>query len=41
MKNLWRIRVFIEKGWTRYLHFWSNFDTRFHLKMVEIEKNAQ
>ena len=38
LENFWRIRVFMKKGRIQSLHFWFNFDRRFPMKIVEIEK---
>ena len=38
LENFWRIRVFMKKGRTQSLHFWFNFDPRFPMKIVEVEK---
>ena len=40
-ENIWRIRVFMEKGQTQRQHFWSNFDPLFPMKMAKIEINKQ
>ena len=39
LKTFWRIRVFMEKGRTKTLHFRPTFTLRFPLKIVEIGNN--